>query len=459
MESADDRAIIEAGYKPQLKRSLGLFASFAVPFSIISITTGIFANYGFVLEKAGPFGFWTWLLVGLGHTFVALVFAELAGRIPLTGSCYNWNTKLLNPALGWFTGWMTLGNYSVGVAAVSTTMVPILGAILGHPLDAATGCYIVTALIILQALINLYGVRLTSHTNIIAVAVELTGMIGLGGLIIAAVLIKGHFNFDFLTTVPAQPRPYLPSFLMACLLGAWTLLGFDGAADVSEETLDARRIAPKGIVSSIVASVIVGFVFIVIMTAAIPDLAAVSSAPYPLAAIMSFYLGESATKIFLIVAMIAVFSCSMVCMTAGSRVIFAMSRDERFPASPLFRRISSHHVPKAAIFLMAAIGIFFTFMADSATSLYGAATVLAALYYLITVIGFAIKAPKLPKTDTFSLGRWHWPIVVLAAAWLIIEIGILTIPNEFHPVAVATGGVLAVGIALYFIAGRRGAKA
>src|SRR5580698_10596709 len=99
----DDRTVIEAGYKPQLKRSLGFFSSFAVSFSFMSVLMGIFANYGYVLGKAGPFGLWTWLLVGAGQLLVALVFAEMAGRIPLTGAIYNWNTRLTNPTIGWFT--------------------------------------------------------------------------------------------------------------------------------------------------------------------------------------------------------------------------------------------------------------------------------------------------------------------------------------------------------------------
>jgi hypothetical protein len=93
-------------------------------------------------------------------------------------------------------------------------------------------------------------------------------------------------------------------------------------------------------------------------------------------------------------------------------------------------------------------------MTDSATSLYGACSVLAALYYLITVVAFAAKTGKLGTTNTFSLGRWHWPVVILAATWSIVEIGILTIPEEFHPVAVATGGVLVVGFVIYLFAGR-----
>ena len=161
------------------------------------------------------------------------------------------------------------------------------------------------------------------------------------------------------------------------------------------------------------------------------------------------------TNIFLGIALIAMFACAMVCMMAGSRILFAVARDGRFIAAPYFAKVSAHHVPKGPLFLIAAFSIAFTFMADRALSLYGGATVCIVLYYLITVVSFATRARKLPKTDTFSLGRWHWPVVILATAWLLIEIGILTIPEEFHPVALATGGVLAIGVVMYLIAGRR----
>jgi amino acid transporter len=450
----DDRAVIEAGYKPQLKRSLGFFASFAIPFSVISITTGIFANYNFVLGKAGPFGFWTWLLVSAGHIAVALVFAEMAGRIPLTGSIYNWNNRLLGPAAGFLTGWLAISNYTIGAAAVTTVMLPILGVILGHEISGYAGSCLVSAFLVVQMMINLFGVRLTSHTNVVAVVAEIMSIVVLSCLIVFAVAHKGHFHFDYLTTIPSEPRPYWPAFLMASLLGAWTLIGFETSADISEETINARRIAPKGVIASILASVIIGFVFIVVMTLAIPDLATISKAPYPLAAIAAYYLGDTVTTVFLIFSLVAIFSCSLVCLTAGSRVLYAMARDGRFVAAPLFSRVSAHHVPKYALVFVTGVCVIFVFISDSIVALSGAATVCASIYYLITVVGFALKGGKMPKTATFSLKRWHWPVVFTAAGWLIVEIGILTIPEEFHPVAVATCGVLVAGIVLYVIAGR-----
>ena len=51
---AEEEILGRAGYKPELRRSLRFFSMFAIAFSIISITTGIFLNYGFGLQYWGP---------------------------------------------------------------------------------------------------------------------------------------------------------------------------------------------------------------------------------------------------------------------------------------------------------------------------------------------------------------------------------------------------------------------
>src|SRR5262250_3940160 len=83
---AEAQAIVaRAGYKPELRRSLRFFSMFAIAFSIISITTGIFLNYGFGLSYWGPAAIWTWPIVGACNMMIALVVAELGTRIPLAG--------------------------------------------------------------------------------------------------------------------------------------------------------------------------------------------------------------------------------------------------------------------------------------------------------------------------------------------------------------------------------------
>jgi len=84
--AASEEAILaRAGYKPELRRSLRFFSMFAIAFSIISITTGIFLNYGFGLAHWGPASIWTWPVIGVGNLMIAFIVAELSSRIPLAG--------------------------------------------------------------------------------------------------------------------------------------------------------------------------------------------------------------------------------------------------------------------------------------------------------------------------------------------------------------------------------------
>jgi amino acid transporter len=456
--TTDDQAIIDAGYIPQLRRRLGFFSSFAISFSFMSILTGVYANYGFVLSKAGAFGYWSWLLVGVGHTLTALVFAEMAGRIPLTGCSYNWNNKLTSPLVGWFAGWMALFAYTVGVAAVSVTIVPILQSIFGFSIDPNLTRLLGTLLIVLQVGINIYGVRAAAYINLWAVGAEVIAVFLFAILLAVVWLLNGHPNMALIASIPGEPRPYWPAFLMACLLGSWTLLGFEGAADISEETVDVKKVAPKAIIHSILFCSLVGFMFTLVMTLNISDVSTVKAASDPLSAIVAASLGGAFGQVFLVLVLISVFACSLVNMTGATRVLFAMSRDHRFLASNWLGKVSSHQVPANATWLIGVISSVFLCISDTATALYGAGAVLFALFYLTTVVGYAKSVQNMPATNTFSLGRWHWPVISLASIWLILEIGILTIPDEFHPVAFATAAVLLVGCACYWMAGRKSTR-
>ncbi|HLX40877.1 MAG TPA: amino acid permease, partial [Ktedonobacteraceae bacterium] len=89
-----DQSLQQFGYRQEFRRELKRFASFAIGFSFISITTGIFTTYGSVLNWGGPLGIWTWPIVIVGQLFVSLVFAALASRLPLAGYSYQWISRL-----------------------------------------------------------------------------------------------------------------------------------------------------------------------------------------------------------------------------------------------------------------------------------------------------------------------------------------------------------------------------
>src|ERR1700694_2631200 len=102
----DDALLARLGYKPDLQRTLSLFANFGIAFCYISPVVGVYSLFGYGLATAGPAFVWSIPIVALGQLFVALVFAEVGSAFPLAGALYQWGKQLLGPRYGWMVGWI-----------------------------------------------------------------------------------------------------------------------------------------------------------------------------------------------------------------------------------------------------------------------------------------------------------------------------------------------------------------
>ena len=98
-QERDSADLARFGYKQELKRSLGFFSSFAVAFSYISPSTGIFTLFSLGLTTLGGVFIWTWPVVALGQFIVALNFAEVSSHYPIAGSVFQWTKYLANRTL------------------------------------------------------------------------------------------------------------------------------------------------------------------------------------------------------------------------------------------------------------------------------------------------------------------------------------------------------------------------
>src|ERR1700735_2623382 len=130
------------GYKQELKRSLGVFSSFAVAFSYISPSTGIFTLFALGLTTLGGVFIWTWPVVALGQFLIALNFAEVSSHFPVAGSVFQWTKYLAGRTQAWFTGWIYLFAGILTVTAVVGTLplalVPTLQGLGWHSLGAGS---------------------------------------------------------------------------------------------------------------------------------------------------------------------------------------------------------------------------------------------------------------------------------------------------------------------------------
>src|SRR5829696_9387401 len=117
------------GYHQQLSRRVGSYASFAAGFSFVSILTTVFQLFGLGFSFGGTAFFWTWPAVFAGQLMVALCFAELAARYPISGSIFQWSSRLAGTDFGWFTGWIMVVGQILTVATAAIAMQAVLPAI------------------------------------------------------------------------------------------------------------------------------------------------------------------------------------------------------------------------------------------------------------------------------------------------------------------------------------------
>ena len=407
---SEDVKILEAfNYRQELKRSLKLFSSFAISFSFISITTGIFTNYKFVIQTGGPAGIWSWGITVVGQLLVALIFAELAGIIPVSGYSYQWMKRLSTPFVSWITGWISFCFLILVIPAVDWGLAPVLAGLLNIPISDQNIMIIVMCTIMLQVTLNIIGVKLAAFINNSAVFTETIGMIGLT-IFLFVVVFKSNADPSILLSIgnSAKGTSYIVPFIMTMLMGSFTLVGFEASANLSEETVNAHKTVPKAIIASVALSGIFGMFFLIASTMAIPNLDDVLNSNNPLPYIIETTLGEVIGKLFLVLICVSIFACGLVITTSAGRLIYAMSRDNAFFFSQYFKKISPKtNSPVAATLLILILCLISTYFAESLTVLVGATAVLPALIYLITVVSYGLTRKNVVfRAGSFTLGKF-----------------------------------------------------
>lgn len=466
---ADDEVLASFGYRQELRRALRLFSLFAVAFSIISITTGLFTNYGFGLSHLGPAFVWLWPVAAIGQLPVALVVSELGSRIPLAGYSYQWGARLVNPVYGWFVGFTGLAYLSVGGAAINyVVLAPIVATILG--LDAANPTVLLAITLVAFALvlaINVISVTLAARINNAAVFTEIVGTLVvalvLAGLWAARPTHSPAFLFD---TGGVHGLDVLRQLPFAALIGVFTLVGFELAADLSEEVVQARLTVPRAVISSLLVAAAVGMVTLIGFTLAIPDLQEVAASPVPLADIVQHWLGQTLTGLFLVVVVFSIFALNVVGTAATGRLVFAMARDDILPFSRTLRRVPARtRTPIPALLSTTALSLLFVLFGYADGALFGgsaflllvtATASLPYVVYLLTVVAYVVRRSRLPALPgTFSLGAWAAPVMYAALAWVVLVLLLLTLPQPYWGADAVVVGVEVVALAWYLLGLRR----
>src|SRR5271169_1108374 len=356
-QERDSADLARFGYSQELKRSLGLFSSFAVAFSYISPSTGIFTLFALGLTTLGGVFIWTWPVVAAGQFLVALNFAEVSSHYPVAGSVFQWTKYLASRSYSWFTGWTYLFAGMLTVTAVVATLplalIPALNGLGWHSLNAASlNTQLVVALITLVVItvLNIYGVRLVAVINNTGVVFEILGM-----FVFALVLMAFHNHQGFRVVTNSAGFHVGPSsFLAAMFMSLFVIYGFDTASTLSEETRDPRRAAPKAVLFSVIGAFIIGGVFLLGTLVAIPHLGVAVKNAWGPAQIIEANFSTGFATVYLLVVSAAIFVCCLSILAATIRLCFGMARDNQLPMSSRWAKVSPRlHTPVWACIVVA----------------------------------------------------------------------------------------------------------
>jgi amino acid permease (GABA permease) len=446
----DQKRLHELGYAQELARRMSGFSNFAVSFTIISILSGCLTLYQFGMNTGGPVMIvWGWPIVGAFTLMVGLAMAEVCSSYPTAGGLYYWAAKLAprnSAAWSWFTGWFNfLGQVAV-TAGIDFGAAFFLNAFLDLQFGfAATPPHTILLfgiILLLHGLLNTFGVKLVALLNDISVWWHVIGVLIIVGALV--ILPDKHQSASFVFGEFVNNTGWSSGFyvaLLGLLLAQYTLTGYDASAHMTEETHDASRSGPRGIVMSIVVSLAAGWVLLIGLTFAIQDYDKEVASATPPAQIFIDAIGDTGGKLLLLIVIGAQFFCGMSSVTANSRMIYAFSRDGALPASSFWHRVNKRtRTPTNAIWLAAGGAFILGLPYLWNNTAYAAVTSIAVIglyiaYVLPTFL--RLRQGSAFERGPWHLGRWSGIVGTIAVCWVVVITVLFMLPQA-SPVTVKT---------------------
>ncbi|HEY3343908.1 MAG TPA: amino acid permease [Anaerolineaceae bacterium] len=483
------------GYAQQLFREMGGFSNFAVSFSIISILTGAMLLYGYGLKFAGPvINTVGWPVISLFVMCIAASMAEIASAYPTAGGLYYWAFRLGNKKWAWTGAWLNMvgqititagidiaaaiyivGLLSRGFGVDPNLAIPVFGSLTNWFFYV----FVMILLMIPQVLFNIFGIKLTTKLTDFSVWWHI------GGVLIMALLLtlfaKTHNSLAFVfsgvntvnpldaasatfadgTTGPAlvigsltlhsplfaivpglvnlyKVAPFGFVFILAFLQAQWTYTGFDASANVAEETVMARLNSAWGVFLSVAISAIVGYIVLMALTFAIPDIAATVNDPYPVLYIAYSNLSLFMANLIGIIVFGGMWLCGLASITNMSRMWFAFARDGGMPGSDVIKKVDPKwRTPINAILITTFLAILLTVYSAAYSVITSISTITLYIAYNLPV--YLNLRNKLQKKGEFTtaenapwnLKQWGVPLNFIAVAYTVfITILFCLPPNE-----------------------------
>ena len=394
-------SMLEQAKKGGLKKTLGAFDLIILGVGAI-IGSGIFTVVGIAAAGsaesagAGPALVISMILASLACVFSALCYSEFASMIPVAGSAYLYTYATMGEFMAWIIGWVLMLEYLVGYIAVVSawsgyfmqfirgfTFLPdwltnppiylihdystVVRELSSQGIDVNTA---VPHFLGIPICINIPGILITLYI----IATLIRGMqesTKMAGVMVAIKLgVVGLFILTGMFYIkPENWVPFAPNGLNGIFMGAFIIffayIGFDAIATAAEETKNPQKNLPIGIIGSLGVCTIIYVLVALVLTGVVPIGQIDTHAP--IASAMAMVGQNWVAGLISIGALTGLTSVLLVLMLAGTRILYAMSRD-RFLPSVLQTLHPKYKTPHILTLIVGAICIIGSLLLNISTA-------------------------------------------------------------------------------------------
>ncbi|OZJ06872.1 hypothetical protein BZG36_00020 [Bifiguratus adelaidae] len=407
-----------------------------------------------------------------------LSMAEICSAFPTSGGLYYWSAALSTPKwapmASFFCAWFNLIGQICGSAAVDYGLALVVTATISIGTDltwtptagATVGIYI--GILVLNGLINTFGVKAIGWMNIVSMYWHLFGTL----IIIISLLVgtRGrHASATFVFTDYENNTGWSNNgfvILLGLLQSQYSMTGYDSSAHMTEETKDAQRSGPRSILFSILVTAIAGLAFLLAVTFSVQDYDRVISSPtgLPIAQVFLDAVGKTGAILLMCIIIVGVFFCGNAVVTSNARLIYALSRDGACPRF-LHKLSPRTQTPILAVWALVFVAAVLGLLNLGSSTAFVAITSVATISLYVTY-GFPTLCLMFTRSKfhpgPFNLGRYSVINGAIAIAWIAF-ISVLFVLPTLYPVtaenmnyAIAIFGALWILVGFYWIVwGRR----
>jgi APA family basic amino acid/polyamine antiporter len=333
-----------------LGRTLGLF-----PLTMIgvgaTIGTGIFFTMVEAVPKAGPAVVLSFLLAAITAGLTALCYAELADRVPASGSSYSFAYATVGEFAAFVVAACLLLEYGLAASATAIGWSDYLNNFLHNAIgwqipDALRSPMVVSGkngiefhpgqmnlppilLVVLCCLLLVRGTKESATTNAVMVVIKLAILV-----FFAAIALTGFDinNFHpFFNPADSHGAGGMAGVTAAAGTVFFSFIGIDTIATAGEETRNPTRDVPLGILAALII-VTVFYMLVAIAAMGAQPAHLFEGQEAGLAVILQNVTGKAWPALVLSAgAVISVFSVTLVTIYGQTRILYAISRDGLIP--------------------------------------------------------------------------------------------------------------------------------